>query len=889
MLSEKNPSIYDDRGAIGSSEELDEYGVWVKSGPQDISKEFPAEDFSADDPFDDADAGVSLDLSEDFSFSAQDDLPDFTNFTGAEDTPAYDGDPGFGEFSFEGPENDDSGISFETIENEGVGTEELSDSQSENQSVDIDIPPETESDETMDFDSFSEPGTGARDSADAETPAGEISFAEINSGKNEDLNFEDFTDGFPEEITGEAGFSESANSLELDEDFTISFDAGTGFPEESPGDDEPAKAFPAGTAPDTGESGVSTQILLQIVKELSSIKTELSDLKRELISVKGEAPREEGGAQSPGGFFDESDDEKIALTGAEMDNILHTASFTEETGSDAVDGAAVGEPEVQAEPQPETIEIDMDEFGSEPAITPENEELPEEDIPGLSGDLLAGLETELSPEPSIVDQSIADHFIENLSEDSPALASTGESPIEEITGEKITAPNFDSDELLSDALAPDLLDDSGANISDLTGELSVDTDILSRDIELPLDDGVSPDGETGDLDLDANLSPDLPPENGEEAAGVFDSSIDDIVNDIADDNDIARNNSFAQLIPEGFEDKSAELPLHVEDVLEEDEFLDTGIPGEDETVISENLGTELLDTEIVDTEPLDTEILDAEILDAEIVDTEPLDTEIVDTEILDAELLDTEIVDEAISEDISVAAGTGDIIGPDSGFGLASELDEDARAIDGETPEISLDLGAEFDADVLAAAEDIKIDIPADTETAESAGEEPVEFDFTEEPFESPDEAAIDETAIEDTELLLDDISLGEPDVVAEEVLPDIALEDNPAVELPVEDVSLSTDFDEFSVETPEETPGAEIPAESEEESPASPPSPTETGISQGGTLANVPVKIREELKTVLTYMDQLLESLPEEKIEEFAKSEYFDTYKKLFEDLGLV
>ena len=34
--------------------------------------------------------------------------------------------------------------------------------------------------------------------------------------------------------------------------------------------------------------------------------------------------------------------------------------------------------------------------------------------------------------------------------------------------------------------------------------------------------------------------------------------------------------------------------------------------------------------------------------------------------------------------------------------------------------------------------------------------------------------------------------------------------------------------------------------------------------------------------------MDQLLESLPEEKIEEFAKSEYFDTYKRLFDELGI-
>jgi len=34
--------------------------------------------------------------------------------------------------------------------------------------------------------------------------------------------------------------------------------------------------------------------------------------------------------------------------------------------------------------------------------------------------------------------------------------------------------------------------------------------------------------------------------------------------------------------------------------------------------------------------------------------------------------------------------------------------------------------------------------------------------------------------------------------------------------------------------------------------------------------------------------MDQLLESLPEDKIREFAKSEHFDVYKKLFEELGI-
>jgi hypothetical protein len=52
--------------------------------------------------------------------------------------------------------------------------------------------------------------------------------------------------------------------------------------------------------------------------------------------------------------------------------------------------------------------------------------------------------------------------------------------------------------------------------------------------------------------------------------------------------------------------------------------------------------------------------------------------------------------------------------------------------------------------------------------------------------------------------------------------------------------------------------------------------------------VSGLPGNFRQELKNVLSYMDQLLESLPEDKIEEFARSEYFDTYKKLFKDLGL-
>lgn len=49
-----------------------------------------------------------------------------------------------------------------------------------------------------------------------------------------------------------------------------------------------------------------------------------------------------------------------------------------------------------------------------------------------------------------------------------------------------------------------------------------------------------------------------------------------------------------------------------------------------------------------------------------------------------------------------------------------------------------------------------------------------------------------------------------------------------------------------------------------------------------------LPLELKDEIKSVLSYMDQLLESLPEDKIEEFARSEHFEVYKKLFEELGI-
>jgi hypothetical protein len=61
---------------------------------------------------------------------------------------------------------------------------------------------------------------------------------------------------------------------------------------------------------------------------------------------------------------------------------------------------------------------------------------------------------------------------------------------------------------------------------------------------------------------------------------------------------------------------------------------------------------------------------------------------------------------------------------------------------------------------------------------------------------------------------------------------------------------------------------------------------PTET--TSAASVDTLPEDLKKDVKSVLEYMDNLLESLPDEKIKEFAKSEHFEVYKKLFTELGL-
>ena len=66
---------------------------------------------------------------------------------------------------------------------------------------------------------------------------------------------------------------------------------------------------------------------------------------------------------------------------------------------------------------------------------------------------------------------------------------------------------------------------------------------------------------------------------------------------------------------------------------------------------------------------------------------------------------------------------------------------------------------------------------------------------------------------------------------------------------------------------------------------PADDPIPESTPAAGSAAFGD---QVREEVRSVLAYLDQLLDALPPEKVREFAQSKHFATYKKLFREFGL-
>jgi hypothetical protein len=655
MASERKPSIYSDRGTIGSPDELDEYGVWVKSEPQDLSS-----------------ANTEGQGSAEPSIPAIEELPDFDADFGGESDFSISSDTGGA---------DSSGDDSFSFDDEPLGI------------PDLDIPEEP---------------------------------APLEEGGAEPLDLEDFSipEETPEPSSAEEGFTEISMEDFLgatSDNFEESGLALAGR-NNAGGDDFADTALPA-EEKDTAPADLSTQLLIKIADELSSIRTELSTLKREFSVIReGEAAGGDKGDTQKKGFFAEEEDEKIALTGDELNNILNTADFTEEAGADATEEAAPDFPSMEAE----------ENTSSDPFQVIEDAPLP--DMLSDEADIIGG-EPDAGPEEKKTENDID---IE-LSLDQPDL-----------------------DELEGDSV--------------VRAQASPDTGISSLEPE--------------EFDIDLEASP-LADETAAEGPGTVETPDDP--------------EEMRQLREEGA------LPM-------------TPVPE-------------------------DTSYLDAESLDmdaGETLEELPLEELSLDETLLDEDALD---LSEAVIDE------------PD---------------LSGEITENPLEEPALDDINLEDIPEDLSIDL--DMEDTPAAGSS--ENDTAEEPLlpEEPEiELSIPDEPITETDDTPAEASPGEERFA--QVIPEgfvVEADDSPVPfdEDPEEaDVLSEGDIDTLDNSQELEEEGAAVEGEEFPEDEA----------------LNIPSNIKQELKTVLSYMDQLLESLPEDKIEEFAKSEYFDTYKKLFKELGLV
>ncbi len=743
--------------------ELEQYGVWVKVGPEEIS----AEEDIIDDEFElhdlnheenEAIGSELTDEEEELLGELEEDIDtDLDNDSLFLDEPPVEEPEGLKEGTQKEDTPEDSNepevedIDIDEIEDlpelsefdEPESAEALSDTKAtlssdfeeDEGSMDLDIDEDLllGTDDLDDLDDLDVDGLIEEDLSELESEtsaASEPSAAVSSFGGNvpveaaspvdeeiEDINLADLENDYDDtlETLDQLPDLEEAESDELSD-----FDDLQALEDELEDDTEHVDLSALSPAEKTAPDSQSAQVLSKIEQELLSIKNELSSLKEELSSLKASGGTSGGAivSQTKGestedgssdisddsGFFDEDEDETIALTGDELDNILNTANFTEENGTEEL---------IPEEVDDESIDLSLDSFSEDLSSDLESTE----DYLKDSGD-------EKTPDTKSEDEELLD-----LPE------------LEDVSEEDFPEPMSPTEE--------GMLLDRADMISSVDQEEPIETSASAEESEVELDEEAQPEEaeeEAEELDLSGleELEAETQPEEVEEEAEELDlSGLEELE---------------AEAEPEEAEDEAEELDLS---------------------------GLEELEAEA---QPEEAE--------------EDLSTE----DITDFDIDESEI----ISVDID---------------GIESDKPEP------EDKEVS----SEFGDDIL---DELEIDIPDEELSALGVSEEP------------------EEGASESTEARETEEDSHEPEIVSEEE------------EILFDDDETPDSYDDSSGDL--KNPGMR-----DEE-------------AESGSIETIPEGLKGEIKSVLSYMDQLLESLPEEKIQEFANSDHFDVYKRLFDELGL-
>jgi len=650
-----------------------------------------------------------------------------------------------------------------------------------------------------------------------------------------------------------------------------------------------AQVFPPDGAGSSPKDEVSAQLLLRIADELSSIRADLDTLKQEFADIRSEGEPAEENETLGTGFFTGEDDGKITLTDNEMDNILASSGF-----QDGGHGFAFDE-------------------NSDFASLRDADEAALKELSRQNDAVGAGsLVDEDEMEGEAVD------FGMDLDDPSPFgdVGEGDEADMQERFSELETDNIFDTD--------LDFLDEGTSRTSRLDIEESDIFEAFADD--LPSPDALEDLDELRDLRMHGVNPLTPPPEDSSyleedpfvasvtsDAEDIFDTGIDEDGFDI-----------FSSEVLQGALDEEAQSDDGVVLLGEVSEISYTEeLPSADGISLLDDDGSSFDDMSSMDMDDEEFSIGNEVFLGDPLSQDDELSLD--DSSSIDGELSiddDLPLNDELPVGDLSPIDG---LFLDDGELSLDDEmsLDDDELSLDEEIP-----LGD----DALALDGDLSMDeeIPLDSELP-SDGEIALPSWLLSPETEKEDDGELatgGEISLEDEPSLEEETSGDEALLEPSEPLSDELMLDEPSLDEPIQDDDILLDLDGFDdgfdiddqytddsniirvipegFKTGAEDPlvsfddDLEAITEDEEEGdPPPPPPPKEKPNGKPKTRAekmtalddnpDISPNLRKDLKNVLSYMDQLLESLPEDKIEEFAKSEHFDTYRKLFKELGLV
>ena len=611
---------------------------------------------------------------------------------------------------------------------------------------------------------------------------------------------------------------------------------------------------------------VNNDLLKQIVNDLSGLKNELNSLKNDFAELKSHnsldpsAPKSAGGEYSDSnkentGFFQSDDsDETIALSGDELSNIVNSSDIYEDD-KDSQEETVTEEPVVEDSVEPVDEELSIKETALD--FQEEQNKTQETSLPSDEENAILESEDSLKNEmdfndenpfgsvnesieiPEEVDsQSDLSIDIDDTSLEEPDLNQIDEEESEDISIPKVQ--DFSPDDMFVESSSnEDFIQSVSASSSEETEDSTLleTTETSSEQNEIPSDEVIEiPEISNAD---DTILSDETIEENAEE------------ISEEVNEEPVLEN----------------EIEISEETIENEnDDIFETSGDSNNDEMFNENIfdSTENEEETLNNSEPILPEQSDDEF--------KPLDSVVKEAE---KDIFEEDSSDGYISEIMSEEPSIQESLS-DENVDYLSKNDEDI------TQEQDSFVSEEDSGTLtLDELEDVSQGI-SETEETEYLDDSSSDKTETEDIFEENLSQVQDETK----EVVDAQEEKGNPEILEQiqDEIPTVASITEGLTE-PEENVFEKTFGEESGSDftTPESSVNIEDAIEIE--------NPEDNSLTQiEETKDNELSKdIKNDVKSVLLYMDKLLESLPDEKIREFAASEQFETYKKLFDELGLI